>query len=137
MHPVRVVCDTNVLVSALLGSSNNQKIFDIFKKGRITLLFSKETLLELAEVLGRPKFKISSSEIRSLFRLIRRRAEMVPKGPSIALCRDPKDDVILAAAFSGKADYLVTGDKDILAVKSPVKIRIVTPSQFVGQFLKL
>ena len=136
MRPVRVVCDTNVLVSALIGSPTNQKIFNLFRQGRIILLFSKETLLELAEVLNRREFKIPPSDIRSLFRLIRRRAELISRLQVISRCRDPKDDVVLATAFSGKADFLVTGDKDILAVKSPMKPRIVTPSQFIERLIK-
>ena len=131
IKPVQVVCDTNVLVSALLGSSTNRKIFEIFKSGQIILIFSKESLVELAEVLGRPKFKIPPSEIRSLFRLVRKRARIVRNIKPITMCRDPKDNMILAAAVSGKAAYLVTGDQDILALSNISTVQIVPPAKFL------
>ena len=134
IKPVRVVCDTNILVSALLGSPTNQKIYETFKAGHIILLFSKETLAELAEVLGRPKFKIPSPALRSLFRIVRQRARIIRKVKSVELCRDPKDNMILGSALSGKADFLVTGDKDILAVSLISDCQILTPSKFLELF---
>ncbi len=131
IKPVQVVCDTNVLVSALLGSSTNRKIYETFKSGQIILIFSKESLAELVAVLSRPQFRIPASEIRSLFRVVRKRARIVRKVKPVTACRDPKDNMILAAAISGKAAYLVTGDQDILTLSSLPAIRIVTPAEFL------
>ena len=131
IKPVPVVCDTNVLVSALLGSFTNRKIFDVFKSGKVLLVFSKESLAELVEVLSRPQFKIPASEIRSLFRLVRKRARIVRNIKPITMCRDPKDNMILAAAVSGKAAYLVTGDQDILALSNISTVQIVPPAKFL------
>ena len=131
MNPVRAVCDTNVLISALLGSSVNQQILNIFKEGRIVLLFSKETLAELAEVLSRPKLNIPVSDIRSLFRVVRKRARVIRKIKLLKLCRDPKDDIILATAISGRAEFLITGDKDLLSIKDIQNFSILTPARFI------
>ena len=134
MNPVRVVCDTNVLVSALLGSSTNLKIFEAFKEGKIVLLFSKETLAELAEVLSRAELKIPASEIRSLFRVVRKRAHIIRKVKPLRRCRDPKDDFVVATALSGEAGFLITGDKDIHAVTNISGLKIVPPAAFIQRF---
>lgn len=120
ISPARIVCDTNALVSVLLGSSTDLKIYELFKGGEIDLLFSKETL---AELLNRPKFKIPPVEIRNLFRLVRKKSRIISTLRETHLRRDPKDEFILATALSGRADYLVRGDKDILALKTVFRFR--------------
>ncbi len=99
MKPVRVVCDTNILISALLGSSTNRKVLEIFESGQITLLFSKETLSELAEVLRRPQLGIRISEIQSLFRAVQEKAEKIRIERMVWCCRDSKDDIVLNTAY--------------------------------------
>lgn len=134
MNLVRVVCDTNVLVSALLGSSTNRRILEIFETSQIVLLFTRDTLAELAEVLRRPELGISASEIRLLFQIIRKRAGKVRVGKTVWHCRDPKDDIILNVAYYGKPDFLITGDKDILAFSHESSLKILTPAKFLELF---
>ena len=78
------------------------------------------------------KVVIDTNVLVSILRVIKSRAVRVnPQNPFIEICRDPKDNMILAAALSGKADFLVTGDKDILAVRLVSDCQILPPFKFL------
>ena len=116
MH--RFVVDTNVFVSAIaLPLSVPRKAVDKALDHGV-LLFSESTLTELAEVLSRSKFdRYSEIEERMLFLgQLRSTAELVPIIQLVRECRDPKDDKFLEVALNGKADFIITGDADLLAM---------------------
>ena len=87
------------------------------KARRFTLLASEPLLVELAEVLTRPrivrKYGITAEDIDELVTLLRRRAEVVPVVGEVRLCRDPDDDMVIETALRGHADMLVTRDEDL------------------------
>lgn len=135
---MRVVFDTNVLISAALfeNSVPNQAFQTALNNG--TILLSLDTLNELNRVLSRPKFDryVSTDEREEfLIALVERSmlvdisAETVEK---TKLCRDPKDDKFLAVAVDGSADYLVSGDDDLLVLNPFRSIPIITPVAFVA-----
>src|SRR3984957_1947037 len=113
----RVVADTNCLVRRLLPSSVPG---DAVRKaaGSGLLLVSEATMNELADVLARPKFDryISLSDRQQFLRLLGRIAEFVSIEYPVRVCRDPKDDKFLEVALSGRADLILTGDADLLAL---------------------
>ena len=78
--------------------------------------------------------KITKEEIDELTEHISRKAQKVESTAKIDICRDPKDNIVLECAAAGKADFIVTGDKDLLALKSFRKIRIITPRKFLEIF---
>jgi uncharacterized protein len=129
----RVVVDTNVLVSFFLrqGSTPWRVIKDILECGE--LLMSDDTLAELGEVLGRPKFdRYVSRAIRERFlAILPAFATHVAIVERIEACRDPKDDKILEAAVNGQADFLVTGDRALLAMGTFRSVVIVSPSGYL------
>lgn len=129
----RVVADTNVLVSRLFlaNSVPGKAIRKAVDEAQ--LLVSDATLQELAEVLSRPKFDawISQADKLEFFRLLSRIAEIVPVTYPVQACRDPKDDKFLEVAVNGRADLIVTGDKDLLALDPFHGVRIVTPAQYL------
>ena len=131
---LRCVCDTNVVVSAVLfpDSVPGQAFLAAFKKGKV--LSSEATLLELSEVLGRDKFDryVLREEREQFLSLLIRDAEMVEIQEHVRECRDPKDDKFLEAAVNGAASHLVTGDQDLLALDPFRGIQILTPAQFVA-----
>jgi uncharacterized protein len=114
----RHVLDTNVLISAVLaGASPAAQAFRFALRSGV-LLRSDQTLQELAEVLARPKFApyvIGGQRIAFIEYFILA-AEYVVIHEVIMACRDAKDDMFLDLAVNGKADALVTGDKDLLAL---------------------
>ena len=132
LTPIRVVLDTNVLVSALLFNGQTGILRDLWKTGRIIPLISKETFAEFRRVLSYPKFKLSQREIRAILN-----EEILPyvepvdiAEQVIDICRDPHDDMFLAVAVFSDALYLVTGDQDLLVLKTYDKTQIVTVAEF-------
>jgi putative PIN family toxin of toxin-antitoxin system len=91
---------------------------------------SEETLRELAETLSRPKFDpyVSQADRQRFFELFARVAEWVPVTTTIRRCRDPKDDKFLELAVDGTADWIITGDKDLLELSPFQSTSILTPS---------
>jgi putative PIN family toxin of toxin-antitoxin system len=125
---MRVVFDNNVLVSAALLGGVPRRAFDkLLDDG--TILISVSVLLELAEVLNREKFdKYATHDERMRFMVgFLKVVEMIDTSEIINVCRDPKDDKLLELATSGNADFLVTGDKDLLVLNSFRAVKIITP----------
>ena len=115
---MRAVIDTNILVRALLNPEGSVgPVVDLLRDGRYVFLYSKETLNELIDVLGRPRmvhrYGITPDEIGALCALVIRRGEAVQPSRTITACRDPKDNKFLEVAVAGRADVIVTGDEDL------------------------
>jgi putative PIN family toxin of toxin-antitoxin system len=126
----RVILDTNVLISRLLlvdsrASRAVRRLMD-----RSQPLASEDTLGELADTLSRPKFDryVSREDRQRFFELFARVAEWVTITTTIRQCRDPKDDKFLELAIDGDADWIVTGDKDLLDLSPYQGIQILTPA---------
>jgi len=132
----RVVLDTNVLVSALLFKGALSRLVELWRKGKIIPVISRETFEELTTVLQYPKFSLSKDEIKSVVE-----HEILPYFEIIevvkavkGVCRDPEDDKFLSCAVSSSADYIVSGDKDLSDLKRYKSIKIVTASDFLKMF---
>jgi uncharacterized protein len=131
---LRGVFDNNVLVSAaLLGGILRQAFDKLLDNG--TVLVSAPVLLELADVLNRPKFdKYVTHDERMRFMVsFLKVAEMIEITETITVCRDPKDDKLLELAVSGSADFLVTGDEDLLVLNPFRGVEIIAPRQFLDR----
>ena len=131
---LRGVFDNNVLVSAALLGGVPRKAFDkLLDNG--TILVSVPVLLELADVLNRPKFdKYVTQDERMRFMVsFLKVAEMIEIDEAITACRDPKDDKLLELAVCGNADFLVTGDKDLLVLNPFRGVEIITPRGFLDK----
>ena len=132
----RFVLDNNILVSALLVK--NSAPFWVIKKVEEmgVILYSEATLLELNQVLNRKKFvKYFTVEEKQEFivKLIES-AELVAITESIDVCRDPKDNKFLELAVSGEADFIVSGDRDLLVLNPFRNIEIITANDFLTRF---
>lgn len=130
---VRIVLDTNVLVSALMSvGTPPDKLYEAWQRKDYDLITSRWQVSELSNVLNRPKVQryIQSEERKQLFEEIDNHAEFVHHLPTVHLSPDPDDNHILATAIAGDANYLVTGDKrDLLELVDVQGIPIVTPRQ--------
>jgi putative PIN family toxin of toxin-antitoxin system len=131
---IRVVVDTNVLVSALLAANSipGQAMTKAEDLGQ--LLASTATLAEIDEVLRRPRFaRFLSMETRLEFlRRYREAVRLILVSSPIRACRDPRDDKFLEVAVYGQADVILTGDADLLALDPFQHVRIVTPRAFLA-----
>ena len=132
MNKLQFVIDTNVLVSSILIKKSSSDF--VLKKARSLgiLLFSEATFQELQTTLSRSKFdRYVSLQVRSefIFRL-RLESELVDIVERVDLCRDEKDNKFLEVAINGKAEYLITGDNDLLVLRpfQDVKIMTINPA---------
>jgi putative PIN family toxin of toxin-antitoxin system len=131
---VRVVLDTNAVISALLFSGISSKLVSLWQKGLITPLLSREVANEYLRVLGYPKFELSEGEIRELIQEeILPYAEVVkPKRRLRVVHRDPSDNKFIECPVAGKARVIISGDKDLLSLGRYKQIRIQSPAQFLA-----
>ena len=135
MAGVKVVLDTNLFISLLLRSPAMALLAQVVRSGKARLIISPAQIAELTEVLHRPKFDFRPSEIKALLDWIGSEAILVtPAEKAVITSRDPKDDFILAGAVAGKADAIVTGDKDLLVLDSVDGIPILSPAKFLERF---
>ena len=131
----RFVFDTNVLVSALMFSRSKPRL--AWNQARKTgaILASHDTLQELDSVLRRPKLAtyVSLSESTAFLMEVARVIELVSITQRVELCRDPRDDKFLELALAGRADFLLTGDTDLLTLHPFRRTAILTPAAYLGE----
>lgn len=122
---IRVIVDTNVLVSALIGHGKPRRLV-LKLLGKHTVILSREMLAELADVLARDRFMIKDSQLERFLSGLVRKSEIVTISTRFKMIsEDPDDDTVLNAAYSGKANYIVTGDRHLLALREFKGIEIV------------
>jgi putative PIN family toxin of toxin-antitoxin system len=128
---VRAVFDTNVLVAAFVTEGICSKILTRGRKKQFLLIGCPAILQEFERVLVK-KLSASRNETQNAIHIVSEAMHCMvqPSQFEQSICRDPDDDVILACALEGKADYLVTGDADLLELKIFKGIRMVTPRDF-------
>lgn len=133
-----ITLDTNVLVSAFVSKAGHPAlVLDVaLTFERLELVLSKEILDELAEVLSRReatvRFGYSKRQIKQFASALRRVAKIVEiKSNFKVVKQDPDDDKILNTAMDGRADYIVSGDQHLLALRRFRGIRIVSPRQML------
>jgi len=133
---VRIVIDTNVLISATFWTGKPKQLLNKVRRGEITFLTSESLLNELREVLIREDkpFKLSPEEAQRIVETIRGLAEMVETWSELNECRDEKDNRVLECAVDGGAMYIISGDLHLLELKSFKNIKVVTVSKFLSNF---
>ena len=127
----RVIIDTNLWISFLL-SKRFKFIDELLDNRKVDLVFCNELLAELVEVANRPKLRkfFTTEDWVLIFEIIEQHADFIPVISSVTECRDVKDNFLLALAKDAKADYLLTGDSDLLALKTFDVTQIVTITEF-------
>ncbi|KAF0216671.1 MAG: PilT protein domain-containing [Geobacteraceae bacterium] len=128
---MNVVFDTNVLIAAFLSEGVCAKLLLRARKKQFQLVVCPFVLQEFERVLSK-KFAAAHSEVREALELVDEAAalKVQPVKEVAGVCRDEDDDNVLACAQAAKADYLVTGDADLLVLESFEKTRIITPRVF-------
>ena len=128
----RVVLDTNTVLSALLFVNGRLvPLRAAWQSGELTPLLCAQTVEELLRVLAYPKFRLTPEEREELL------ADYLPYGevvapwqtrPALPECRDEKDQIFLELAAVGAAQWLVTGDQDLLDINGKVQFQIIGPA---------
>jgi uncharacterized protein len=127
----RIILDTNLWVSFLI-SKDFSKLDEIIFSKKSILIFSQELLEEFLEVVKRPKFRryFAQTDIEELLETIDEYGEFIVVKSRIEICRDAKDNFLLSLAVDGKADFLLTGDQDLLMIEKIGNTNIKTISSF-------
>jgi putative PIN family toxin of toxin-antitoxin system len=131
---LRIVLDTNVLISAIIRNGKPRKLFQLGIDGKYQILTSKEILNEFEGVIHRPKFKMTKDEVIVIVSTLVDSSEKIPLKSNFKVIEsDPDDDIIINTAYDGKADYIVSGDPDLKSLKNFKGIKIVS----VDEMLKI
>ena len=131
----RVVIDTNVLISGLFSTTSTPALAVEQAVTKAQLVATAETLRELIEKLLLPKFDryVRRERREALLQRVASIVEIVEVVQAVRASRDPKDDKFLEAAVNGRADVIVTGDKDLLDLNPFRGIAIVTPAAYLDR----
>jgi putative PIN family toxin of toxin-antitoxin system len=128
---VRAVVDTNILVSALIKRGKPRKLVLKLLEEH-TVILSRQMLAELADVLTRNKFAIKTSQVDRFLAILVRKSKIVTLSSRFkVISEDPDYDVVLNTAYAGKAEYIVTGDRHLLALKEFKRTKILKVTQIL------
>jgi len=124
---VKIIIDTNLFISFLIGK-RLAGLKQTLVNSIIQLIFSEQNIEELQIVTNRPKFKkyFNENDVTDLIDLIHTIGKVIKVTTEPEICRDPKDNFLLALSDKGKADYLVSGDHDLLSIGEYKGTKIIT-----------
>ena len=136
---MRVLLDTNILISYLLTPKQTSPVLEVVTRGLLgdfTLLLPEDLLEEFWRKAREKKYlveRIAPTELRRFVEVLIEVSELVSRitEPIPAVTRDPKDDYLLAYALVGRADYLVTGDRDLLVLGTVGRLSIITAAGLI------
>ena len=129
--PLKAVLDTNILISALVYGGKPEQVYNLVLEKQIIAVTSNILLAELLEHLIK-SFHFEQKRIGQLERIIKKHFIVVHPKEIIKVIRDEDDDRVLEAAAAGNCDYIITGDNDLLELKSYQDIKIVTAEEFLN-----
>lgn len=131
--PIRVVIDTNLWISFLIGKRLGS-LQQLLVEGVIQPVLCDRLLAEILLVTQRPKLQkyFAAERVAELIDFLKLIGLLIEIKSSVAVCRDEKDDFLLALAKDGRANYLVTGDEDLLALERFEGILIVSYQDFLS-----
>lgn len=136
IHSPRVVLDTNVVLSALIFPRGRLGVLrGVWQSGGCQTIASSPTVRELVRALSYPKFRLSVDEQQELladYLPFCKAVRMPARTPKLPVCRDPADRPFLELAIVGKADYLVSGDQDLLSLGTVSRCPIVSAEKFLS-----
>lgn len=132
---MKAVFDTNVLVAAFMTEGLCSSLLIRARRHDFDLVLSGDIVREFKNTLTK-KFKISSADVSEITAIVKDAAfEVIDQPKPIAgICRDKNDDMVIACAVSADADYIVTGDEDLLVLKKYKNVLIIKPRNFETLF---
>lgn len=130
---LKIILDTNWYVSATINRNSRRRLYSLLTNENLVIYYSNELLAEYASVISRKKFEryITIRLVRKFIELVLNRLNYVEIKTQAHLSRDVNDNFLLAMSVDCAADYLVTGDPDLLDLKEFEKTKIVTMAEFL------
>ena len=135
--PLKLIIDTNLWVSFII--SNKQNLLDTFLfYEQARLLFSVELIAEIKQTITKPRLQkyFSTNALEEMLSTFEPFIDFIEVESIVTICRNPNDNFLLTLAKDGKADYLLTGDKDLLELKKFGKTRVKTITSFINDMKK-
>lgn len=129
---MKVVLDTNVLISGIFWQGSPHQVLQLWAEQKFSVVATESILNEYIRVLEKIDTAGTVTKQWSIF--IARYAEIVPDKSILKICRDPFDDIFINCALLGKADYIISGDNDLLVLEQVMTIPIIEPSSFLKSF---
>lgn len=130
-----VVIDTNVWISGLYWEGLTSKVIDLLEKEEITACFSPETLKEWDDKVKLYGQKFVRIEVYFKYKKhIQKYGRFIYPSEKVTICRDEDDNRFLEVAVASKAEFIITGDHDLLTIKKYKNIKIVSPKEFLRNF---
>jgi putative PIN family toxin of toxin-antitoxin system len=129
---IRLVIDTNLWISFII-SKKLMWLDTLLYENKARILFSKELIEEINETIKKPKLKkyFKGNAIEEMLIAFDTYIDLIEVTSKINICRDPNDNFLLALSKDGKANYLITGDKDLLEIQQYEKTTILKISDFI------
>ncbi len=128
----RVVVDTSVVVSAAIRAGKPYEfLLKAVLSGKCALITSDEIINEIREVLCRPKFRLDKNEVNDVVSTLESLSDIIETKSKFSVVRDPDDDMFINAAYNGGADYIVSGDRDLLCLEEFKGIQMVTVDEML------
>lgn len=134
---MKIVLDTNVLISGIFFSGPPSEILKGWRDGKIVIVTSQDILLEYHRVAEELSQRYPGVDITRILELITIYSELVETGNiEVTICEDPDDDKFIACALAGNCEIIVSGNKHLLKVSGFQNIRVITPRRFCDTYLK-
>ena len=132
MKNKKIILDTNLWISFLI-TNNFHRLDTLIENNNVTLIFSNELIEEFIDVVSRPKFKkyFSKKDIVKILEYFDQFGELIKVKSNLQICRDKKDNFLLNLSVDSNANYLITGDSDLLIIKNIKKTKIITIADFM------
>lgn len=131
---MKVVLDTNVFLSGVIWGGKPAKIIEKWAEGKFELLISEDTFSELLKKANQKiqEYNLDPKLFIEIYANLKSFARWVEPKEKVIVCRDPKDNMFLELSLAGKADFLISGDEDLLVLKKFKKTKIVSPAKFLA-----
>jgi len=129
---MKIVLDSNILVSSFYWAGNPRKVFDRVTNGLDELYITGEIIKEIISVMSREKFDTRIEEINEYIKIIESYSiKMLSQNVPQNISRDKSDDKILQCGLDGNVEFIITGDNDLLVIKEYNKIKILKPNDYL------
>lgn len=133
---MKVVLDTNVLISVFIWRGKMQKLFNYLKERKISICLIDKTFQELQKVLRYPRIKrkleMNGLALQEIEEAVLEISGIYQKYPLLKIVKeDPQDNFFLSCAVAANAKYIVSGDRHLLTLKKFCNIKIITPAKFI------
>lgn len=133
---MKIVLDTNVLISGIFFSGPPYQVLKAWQKGKIQIALSNEIITEYHRVAEELSVKFPDVEISQILELLTIHSEMVDtQGLEVSVCEDPDDNMFITCALASKSKVIVSGDKHLLKISGYQEIEVLKPRIFLDNYL--